>query len=178
MLVIVLFCGAAFASETPSHVVKPEEGKFKSNLKDVAWEWFTGNYEDVKFAFEKLLGEGSASAIDSALQAITAKGKDGAVVHMRFLKSSGNIIYNWPDKQKFYHFIAGEFKEAPIVTSAIAEIQLYPGYYGLESGDDVHVFGLEELDRDSGGCSALQLGAIVLFLLPALALLRRGKNKK
>jgi len=121
-------------------------------------------------------------------------------------KSSGSssayqgdsVVYTWKEGEFLYNFRTEKFDsyndmEAHRIRALASEndkfetgsgefeFNKYNDYDGSSEPDKGSFisarFDIEEVRRKSGGgCSALQIGAIVLFMLPALSLIRRRKK--
>ena len=109
-------------------------------------------------------------------------------------KTRGSVTIIWENGQFIYNVITGAFDSYNDMNGAseggMEALSTGSGSYIFVSGCEYDVsndpakgsfiavkLDVEEARRkSSGGCSTFQIGAIVLFILPALALFRRRKK--
>ena len=199
LLVVVLFCGVAFAAdfETGKHTKKsPSKSSFQSQFENAEVLDVIGLGEIVvegkDFINEKLdkPGEGGGNQLKAILQELKNIGYKASISYVTFKFNSGTAKYKWSDDdESLFNFKEGVFYYndegtptpiIPVTPYAVLDITLdgSTDYEDLNppTGADSAIISLKADKDDGGGCSAIQLGAIALFLLPAFALLRRSKK--
>lgn len=122
-----------------------------------------------------------AEVIDK-LDALQADGKTVSFAYVTFTcEDLSELDYNWGDKEWLYNFVKEKFDSKPKEAAAgsLSVKGIVDGIPYLVELDDVYEYGIlsiKETGGGSGGCAVFPAGAFILFMLPALALVKRGKK--
>ena len=191
LLVVVLFCGMAFAAdfETGKYTKKlPSIASYQSQVTGGTVLSVTGMDKDLGDKLDKP-GTDGVKKLQNILEQLKKNGFKASIAYVTFKFDSSTATYKWGELDEIlFNFKNGKFyyndyldgvTEA-LIPLAVIDLTL-DGTTDYEDPDrdagvDSAIISIKGEEDDSGGCSAIQLGAIALFLLPAFALLRRSKK--
>ena len=181
LLMVVLCGGAAFAGamDTASYI-SDGDGDIEGRFTDVTNIDFFGLIGNEALLQSKLdnNGFGGVDKLFTALGILGEKAYVGYVVYD--IVSSGTPEYKLKPGESIFDFVTGNFYTNSTNNPEFISIGLSSPYVDpspTRSPSDGGIIVIKSKgDDDCGGCSALQISSIVLFLLPALALVRRGKK--
>jgi hypothetical protein len=183
--------GAALAAETVIYIdPDPDDFTIIGAVGDpIILTWHDKMTDEQREALQKILDEFDVTSGNVELASVTF-----TISNLR-----GSVTIVWEDGQFIFNFKTGKFdsfNEMQALSAAPFGSEM--GVFSTGSGNYIFVkgcdydgavepdkgtfisarFDIEEETRrkKSSGCSALQIGAFVLFMLPALALLRRRKK--
>ena len=183
---IILGGSAAFALDTNKIVITPTPNEYRSALKG-AKDVGVGGWGDVLF-FLQDFDPKATQELRSILENQEALGRETVVALITiFFNGASPVDYNWADNEALLNFLSFVFhKYADVVNvSSVADeasrihrfdgTSQYEYYYAPDNYSrfvSIKDVGDEKSDG-GGGCAAFPLGAVVLFLLPALVLVKR-----
>ena len=173
---VVFMVGAAFAADTKNQVVVPEESDYEGRGIEIE-EFVTG--------VDEILGKIGGTSSDPEIVGEKMKGLLNDVFAGRYvafaflytLETTSSLTYQ-PDvtDEYLYDFVGDKFD---LMDGTEIDFSSSGGKYYLtiDSGGILSARGEGAMPGGGGGgCSAFQVGAVILFALPVLALLKRKKK--
>ena len=178
LLMVVLCGGAAFAGIDTASFVSEGDGDIEGRFTDATNIEFFG-LTDNETLLQGKLDNGGFGGVDKLFTALGALGEKAYVGYVTYnIVTSGTAEYKLKPGEYIYNFATGNFYTNTTNNPEYIPIGLGSPYVdpSPSGGRDGGIIVVKQKTDDSCGCSALQISTIVLFLLPALALVRRGKK--